>query len=503
MVLKQKVKTIFYAKWPMPCVFLLPFLVSCSVSKNYNPNKKYPREELQEDFTLLRNILEEKHPSLYWYTPKDSMDGYFERGYQAIADSMTELQFGWHILAPLTTAIRCGHTGFGMSNDWNNFIKNRRIPSFPYHVKVWSDTLMVLGGLSRKDTTLKRGDFITSINGIRNADMIQTMFDFMVADGYAENVNYIRLSGSFPYFHRNIFGLYPQYFVHYSDSSGKEKSALIPYFAPSPDSLKKDRSGQIKKRKIPRGEKLKRIRSLEIDSNYALLTINRFSKGNLGGFMRRSFRDIRKNKTKNLVIDLRTNGGGKIDKSVLLTKYLVSQPFKVADSAFSKTKNFNPYSRYISNTCENNLGLIFLTKKRGDQKYNFGFWERHYFKPKKKNHFGGNVYVLINGQTFSASTLFANAVEGQDNVLLVGEETGGGWYGNSGILIPTITLPNTKLRVRLPFFRLVQYRHVSQKGTGVIPDVYIGPNWQDILKGTDTKLEAVKKMINEKKEPIH
>lgn len=477
---------------------LLPVLVSCSVSKNYNPNKKYPKEELQQDYTLLRNILEKKHPSLYWYTPKDSMDLYFDRGYQSIAGSMTELQFGWTVLAPLTSAIRCGHTGFSMSKDWDKFIKNKRIPSFPYYVKVWNDTMMVLGSLNRKDTTIKRGDFITAINGIKNAEMIQTMFDYMPADGYAENVNNIRLSSSFPYFHRNIYGLFQHYFVQFSDSTGQQKSALIPYYAPTPDSSKKEkREEKLIKRKITRQEKHEYIRSLNFDSTYALMTINRFANGNLAGFVRRSFREIRKNKTENLVIDLRANGGGNIDKSVLLARYLSKTPFKVADSAYSISKNFKPFNRNISNTFENNLGLTVLTKKRSDGKYHFGFWERRTFKPKRKNHYSGNVYVLINGLTFSASTLFCNIIAGQDNVILAGEETGGGWYGNSGILIPSITLPNTKLRVRLPFFRLVQYRHIDQKGIGVMPDEYIGTNWRDVLQGRDTKLESVKKMIQE------
>lgn len=477
---------------------LLPVLVSCSVSKNYNPNKKYPKEELQQDYTLLRNILEKKHPSLYWYTPKDSMDLYFDRGYQSIADSMTELQFGWSVLAPLTSTIRCGHTGFSMSKDWDKFIKNKRIPSFPYYVKVWNDTMMVLGSLNRKDTTIKRGDFITAINGIKNAEMIQTMFDYMPADGYAENVNNIRLSSSFPYFHRNIYGLFQHYFVQFSDSTGQQKSALIPYYAPTPDSSKKEkREEKLIKQKITRQEKHEYIRSLNFDSTYALMTINRFANGNLAGFVRRSFREIRKNKTENLVIDLRANGGGNIDKSVLLARYLSKTPFKVADSAYSISKNFKPFNRNISNTFENNLGLTVLTKKRSDGKYHFGFWERRTFKPKRKNHYNGNVYVLINGLTFSASTLFCNIIAGQDNVILAGEETGGGWYGNSGILIPSITLPNTKLRVRLPFFRLVQYRHIDQKGIGVMPDEYIGTNWRDVLQGRDTKLESVKKMIQE------
>ena len=504
MVLNQKMKMDICKMFRILSFFLLPVLVSCSVSKNYNPNKKYPREKLQQDYTLLRNILEEKHPSLYWYTPKDSMDLYFDRGYESIADSMTELQFGWTVLAPLTSAIRCGHTGFSMSKDWDKFIRYRRIPSFPLHVKVWNDTMMVMANLNRKDTTIKKGDFITAINGIQSAEMINTMFHYLPADGYANNVNYIRLSSSFPYFHRNIYGLYQHYFVQYSDSSGNQKSALIPYFAPSSDSVKKiKREEKLIERKITRREKQENIRSVEYDSTTALMTINRFTTGNLGSFIRRSFRDMRKNKTENLVIDLRANGGGKIDKSVLLARYLSKSSFKVADTTYSISKNFNPFSRNISNTLENNLGLTILTKEKSDGKYHFGFWERHAFKPKKQNHYNGNVYVLINGLTFSASTLFCNIVQGQDNILLAGEETGGGWYGNSGIMIPTITLPKTKLRVRLPFFRIVQYRHIEEMGIGIIPDVYIGPNWRDILKGKDTKLEAVKKMITGDKGTNH
>src|SRR5215211_2168035 len=100
--------------------FLFCLLFSgCSLSKNYSPDKKFPMEELQQDFALLRNILENKHPSLYWYTPKDSMDNYFKQGYESIQDSMTELQFGWKIIAPLTNKIHCGHTSFSMSNHWS------------------------------------------------------------------------------------------------------------------------------------------------------------------------------------------------------------------------------------------------------------------------------------------------------------------------------------------------------------------------------------------------
>src|SRR6185437_9587863 len=435
----------------------------------------------------------------YWYTSKDSMDYYFDEGYQAIRDSMTELQFGWKILAPLTATIHCGHTSFSMSKGWNHFIKDKIIPSFPLYLKVWNDSMMVIANLNEKDSVIKNGDFITAINGIKTPELIDYMFHFLVEDGYTENVNYIRLSSDFPYFHRNIFGLYKKYDVDFTDSNGDAKSATIPYFAPSTDSTeKKNEAVKRKKQRISHREKIKDIRSLTYDSTFALMTVNGFSKGHLKSFFRRSFRHLRKNKTQNLVIDIRANGGGDIIKSVFLTKFLRDTPFKIVDSAYAICNTLRPYTKYISSGFFNNIGLHLVTRKKKDGNYHFGYWERHTFRPKRKNHFDGEVYILTNGLTFSASSLFCSDVKGQKNITLVGEETGGGWYGNSGIMIPNITLPHTKLRVRLPVFRLVQYEHIPIKGTGVIPDIYVGPNWRDILNGVDKKIEVVKELTKEK-----
>jgi C-terminal processing protease CtpA/Prc len=386
-----------------------------------------------------------------------------------------------------------------MSKRWNRFIKNKIIPSFPLYLKVWKDTMMVIGNLNRQNRLINNGSFITSINGIPNHEMIDYMFHFLVEDGYSQNVNYIRLSADFPYFHRNIFGLYKSYEVTYTDTSGNSESEVIPYFEPPKDTSKIKKP--IEKRhkvKYTHQEKLEFTRSLQYDSSYALMTINDFSKGHLKNFFRRSFHQMKRNKTKNLVIDIRANGGGDIIRSVFLTRYLRNTPFKVADTAEAISNKLSPYTRYISQGFFNNIGLFLVTHKEKDGKYHFGYWERHTFRPKRKNHFNGNVYILTNGLTFSASSIFCNDVKGQSNIKLVGEETGGGWYGNSGIMIPDITLPNTKIRVRLPFFRLVQYQHIPVKGTGVLPDIFVGPNWRDILTGVDTKLQKVKEIIAEK-----
>lgn len=486
--------------------FLFVYLLAgCAASKNYNPDKKYTRQELQQDFTLLRNILEQNHPSLYWYMPKDSMNFYFDSLYHNIPDSMTELQFGWKILAPLTQKIHCGHTTFGMSKNWGKYLRNKVIPSFPLFAKIWGDTMVVTGNLNRKDSLIKTGTLLTAINGVRTHELVQTMFEYLPADGYADNVNYIRLSSNFPYFHRSIFGIYKNYRIGYIDSSGYEKSMILPVWVPPKDSTRKKKEENFKKisRRQLRKERRENARSMVIDSsiNTAIITLNTFNTGggrHLRSFIKGSFKKIRKQHIKNLIIDLRSNGGGEINMSALFTKYIRNTPFKMADSAFTVSKSLSPYTKYVKQGWLTNIGLFFLTKKRKvDGNYHFGFYERKMYQPKNRNHFDGKVYVLINGPTFSASTLFCNLVKGQENVKLVGEEAGGGWHGNNGIMIPDIVLPVTKLRVRLPLFRIVQYNHVPKDGRGVMPDIYIPPIAVAVKEGLDRKMLFVKGMIKE------
>jgi len=225
------------------------------------------------------------------------------------------------------------------------------------------------------------------------------------------------------------------------------------------------------------------------------MNLNTFSKGNLRFFFKKSFKQLRQKNINNLVLDLRSNGGGKVNAYILLTKYISRTPFKVADTVYTINHGLAPYTRYIKHGWLNNIEMFFISRKRKDGKYHLGLLERKLYYPKNNNHYNGKVYVLINGPTFSASTLFCNAVKGQPGITLIGEETGGGWHGNSGIIIPDIKLPYTKNTVRLPLFRLVQYNHVPKTGTGVPPDIYVGTSYEALLKGFDYKMKVVKEMI--------
>jgi C-terminal processing protease CtpA/Prc len=225
------------------------------------------------------------------------------------------------------------------------------------------------------------------------------------------------------------------------------------------------------------------------------MTLSSFNRGNnLGTFFKRSFKLLEKRKITHLVIDVRGNGGGDASLSTLLTRYLIDHPFKIADSLYASRRSSN-YGKYIDKQSLYWGAMQFVTSRKSDGKYHFGYFERHFFKPKNKFHYKGQIYLLTGGNSFSATSLFAAAIKGQKNVLIVGEETGGAAYGNTAWMIPDVTLPNTKMGFRLPKFRLVMNKHGEKDGRGVQPDVFAGPTSSAIRDGIDYKIAKVRELI--------
>jgi C-terminal processing protease CtpA/Prc len=257
-------------------------------------------------------------------------------------------------------------------------------------------------------------------------------------------------------------------------------------------------------RSFPRPSKKERkennlynIRSIQVDTagSTAFMNVSTFSTGNkLKSFFRNSFQVLSQEHIKNLVIDLRYNGGGNVSLSTKLTQYITDHKFKLADSLYA-SRRLSKYESHIQNSFGAFFIMHFMTHRKSDGHYHFGYFERHYFSPKKNDHYNGNVYILTGGNSFSASTLFVNALKGQANVKIVGEETGGGAYGNTAWFIPDAVLPNTRVRFRLPRFRMVMNKDYPKTGRGIVPDILVKPSADAIKNGYDVKIEYVKKLI--------
>ncbi|HEY6901864.1 MAG TPA: peptidase S41, partial [Puia sp.] len=167
-------------------VFLLAcgFLLSCGTTrKDFRPDRKYSPEQLKKDYRVFRGVLESWHPSLYWYTPKDSMNYYFDQGYAALSDSMTEPQFRT-VLSHVIAQVGCGHTSIRSSKAYSHYLDTARLRQFPLILKFWPDTMVVAANLNRHDTVLRRGTMIQTINGRTAQQLTDTLFPYIVTDGY-------------------------------------------------------------------------------------------------------------------------------------------------------------------------------------------------------------------------------------------------------------------------------------------------------------------------------
>lgn len=123
-------------------------------------------------------------------------------------------------------------------------------------------------------------------------------------------------------------------------------------------------------------------------------------------------------------------------------------------------------------------------------------------KPTKPNslHFDGDIYLLTSGSTASATSDFVAWAYQLQPGTLIGEETGGGYLGNTSNWEFTVTLPHSKARLALPLARYFNNVDGGVFGRGIIPDHQVQPTIEDHLNGRDPQLEYALDLIQNKSE---
>jgi C-terminal processing protease CtpA/Prc len=200
-----------------------------------------------------------------------------------------------------------------------------------------------------------------------------------------------------------------------------------------------------------------------------------------------------------LIIDLRDNGGGEDLWGKILFAYLMDKPYTYYNSLELNKTSFS----VLDHTDAPDIAKMLQKRTKKNAKGTFdllvhpNLGEQKPLKPAYK----GKAYVLINGRSFSGSGETTSLMHYHKKAVFIGEECGAGYYGNTSGIMPTLTLPHTKLRIRIP---MVRY-HMAVSGydypdRGIIPDYPFTRTVEDHLKGRDTEMDYVLSLIDKQKD---
>ncbi len=97
---------------------------------------------------------------------------------------------------------------------------------------------------------------------------------------------------------------------------------------------------------------------------------------------------------------------------------------------------------------------------------------------------------MVGGGTFSNAANFTAALKAsRKQVVFIGQETGGTESGCGGGTTQKLTLPHSKIRVDMPWMRLVSASANPKFGHGLIPDKEVIYSPQAIIRKQDLELE--------------
>mgnify|MGYP000860505159 FL=1 len=453
-------------------IILLVFFVSMNRAVGQSPanqEKKFSADELKTDLKYLKTKLESNHPGLYLYTSKPELDRAFDSLESSISNPLTELEFYKHITV-LSSIIKDGHSIILPSAAVTNSPGNTR-NFLPYHFIILDNKLFA-DMVYTSDHSMPAGSEIISIDNLEANKLIVQLRDRQVRDG--NNLTYPTwiLSNYFRQYYSFIFG-YPLSHTISFKVNEQTKTATI-------KALPKDSIYYYRQKNYPdrsfsnlpnEGIKLK----IEKDKKYAILTIKDFHndvlkkeyKQNFEKSIASCFEQISNNETKNLILDLRNNQGGDIENGVYLLSYLLNKPFSVVQEYFCVDDN------ELKRCNGPSLGL----------------------HDPKSNNFKGNLFVLINGGSFSNSGIVSSCLQANNRAIFIGQETGGNPNVITGF-IRDIKLPNTKIQVQVPTKQFVITNKLNNNGRGIMPTQFIEPTLSDLLEGKDTELNYCIDLIN-------
>jgi hypothetical protein len=438
-------------------------------------------EQLKADVTIVKIALEARHPEMYRYISSEK----FNKLLSSIEDSLKRplsVQDFYIAMYPLISSLKCGHTKW-LLKDKDYYYPFHTVDLFPLKLYFVKDKAYVISHYSDVESPVLSE--VISINGVSIQNLTSDLLDKLAfADGYSVEGKYYELNNFFPGIYSTIYGTYNQYAIEYLNKAQKPETRT--YSGVSLNVIKAFEEKHSRPDLIPYSFSL-------VNNEIGWMDINRFfsyrGEPDFDKFLKKSFAELKHRNSKTLVIDLRGNEGGNEDWGIALYRYLAKSPFKYYESISVK--------KLVKGDFQEKLPFLFrLLRPFIDQdKKSFAFLGRKWLKIQnpKKDGFSGQVYLLLDGQSYSVTTEFASRAKSDGRAIIIGQESAGGYALNTSGFFSIVTLPNSKIELGIPLlgFNMGNSPSKNPMNRGVVPDYEIEISPEDIVNSHDVVKEFV------------
>lgn len=473
-------------------VIMLFMINSCSPQKvEVDINNLLTVEQQLEDFKFLKSVLKEACPILEVYKTKEEVNTHFN----AIEKSITEPQRISDLFLKMGNALSFFNDGHLRTYIGNNYYNAAALEKshIPIVLEFLNEKMYIEKNHSSYDL-LKPKSEILSINGITSEKIISDFKSFHSSDGNNPYFKSHRMRDEFRSYLMYYFKFPKNYTIQIKSADTNEEKELV---------VEALTAATINAKKKPKKDEKKELFSIDYDDKRKVAIFRFTTFGDQDGEkqLRKIMKDLvkkcKKQGIETLIMDIRDNGGGFDGNAAVVYSYLTKEPFKALDGRYLKTKKLTFNKKYLINKDIEETLMSVPTVKVGNE-FRLDMALDHLTQP-NENVFTGEIYLLINRSTFSTATLFANVFSNHNRGIIVGQNSGGGYRGDSGGRA-YIELPNSKILIQMPLVRneyIIDEKH--QDWITIQPDILVNLSIEDVLAKKDKVMEAVLIKINEKR----
>ncbi len=495
--------------------FIIAFIFSAHSIFSQSFDAPFSNKNMLKDLTVFKQIREKANSGLYKYRTKKQIDSIYAWAYDQVGKSTTYGDF-YNIICQLTDFEGSLHNGTRLSRKVKKSL-NTENGYFPIQVKVIEGKLLV----NTAGSKIPLGSEIVAINNQEVKDVLQNFYKYYTTDGNIISAKTVALPVTFSRYYRMHYGRKDAFFITYipHNSSAIKKIKLKGILYKKSKENFKNRHSKAYDDMFYRDLAIKEMYTFKnLDKNTSILSFNSFDFGGNEDtkeykefvvFLDRVFLELKNNRTKNLIVDIRHNGGGSDPNEVVAYEYLTKRIFSENKSAWITFKKL-PYIKYIDTKIPRFLRPIGAIKynKMFQKDYpiekNGRFYEGkdnydHKIRKPNKNAFNGKIYLLIGAEVASAGSNFGSLLANDTTTTIIGEETCGGYFGHNGHIPLAYILPKSKIKT---FFSIVNLRqYVDERkgqifGRGIIPDHYVTQTYNDFINQEDTQMNCVLDLIH-------